>query len=125
MDTMAVGNKLVGMCREGDFSGAIAALYAKDIVSVEPVDMTGQGRETRGLANVKAKNQTWEAGHEVHSAEVLGPFPHDDRFAVLFKIDVTPRAGPMKGRRMQMEEVGLYTVKDGKVAREEFFYDMG
>jgi len=26
---------------------------------------------------------------------------------------------------MQLDEVGLYTVRNGKIVREEFFYDMG
>jgi len=30
----------------------------------------------------------------------------------------------MKGKRMQMDETGLYTVKNGKIAQEEFFYAM-
>jgi hypothetical protein len=29
------------------------------------------------------------------------------------------------GQRMQLDEVGLYTVKDGRIVREEFFYAMG
>jgi ketosteroid isomerase-like protein len=28
------------------------------------------------------------------------------------------------GQRMQMTEMALYTVKDGKIAQEEFFYNM-
>jgi hypothetical protein len=36
---------------------------------------------------------------------------------VQFDIDVTEKAS---NKRMQMSEVGIYTVKDGKVAREEF-----
>ena len=31
----------------------------------------------------------------------------------------------MQGRRMKMEEAALYTVKDGKIVEEEFFYHMG
>jgi hypothetical protein len=26
---------------------------------------------------------------------------------------------------MKMDEVGLYSVRNGKIVREEFFYDMG
>ena len=36
---------------------------------------------------------------------------------VQFDIDVTEKASK---KRMQMSEVGIYTVKDGKVSREEF-----
>ena len=31
----------------------------------------------------------------------------------------------MAGQRMQMEEAGLYTVDNGKIIKEEFFYDVG
>ncbi len=125
MSAFEVGNKLVEMCRAGDFRGALEAVYAEDIVSVEAQDLSGEGREVRGLDAVRGKTEQWESSNEVHSCEVDGPYPHDDRFTVHFKLDVTPNSGPMAGQRFQMQEVGLYTVKDGKVAREEFFYHMG
>ena len=51
-----------------------------------------------------------------------GPFPHgNDRFCVMFDYDVTNKPS---GQRFQMEEVGLYTVADGKISKEEFFYAM-
>jgi len=49
MTPMDVGTKLVELCRSGDFRGALDACYGEDIVSVEAVDMSGQGRETQGL----------------------------------------------------------------------------
>lgn len=126
MNTYQVGQKLVEMCRKGDFSGAMEALYAPDIVSVEA---TGGGgdfpRTISGIEAVRQKGAWWEANHEVHGFEASGPFPHDDRFAVLMKLDVTPKVGPMANQRMQMEEVGIYTVRNGKISKEEFFYHMG
>ena len=38
--------------------------------------------------------------------------------------DVTAKAGPMAGKRMHLDEAALYTVKDGKIIQEEFFYSM-
>ena len=63
--------------------------------------------------------------HEVHSGQADGPYPHGDRFIVFFKYEVTARTGPYAGKRMTIDEAALYTVRDGKIAREEFFYDMG
>ena len=40
---------------------------------------------------------------------------------VRFKYDVTNKPS---GRRMIMDELALYQVKDGKIVREEFFYAM-
>jgi ketosteroid isomerase-like protein len=39
-----------------------------------------------------------------------------------FRYDVTNKPS---GRRMTMDEVGLYTVQGGKIVREEFFYNVG
>nr|WP_287213810.1 SnoaL-like domain-containing protein [Mesorhizobium sp.] len=36
-----------------------------------------------------------------------------------FKFDITPKA---TGERVSMDEVGLYTVKNGKIAEERFYY---
>jgi len=42
-----------------------------------------------------------------------------DQFMVRFSMDVTPKGGA----RMSMDEMGLYTVKDGKVIEERFFFN--
>ena len=49
----------------------------------------------------------------------FGPYPHDNRFAVRFLYDITNKPS---GKRMMMDEVGLFTVENGKIVREEFFY---
>ena len=59
---------------------------------------------------------------DVPFGSVAGPWPHDDRFIVTYRYDVTNKPS---GRRFMMEEAALYTVRDGKIAREEFFYSMG
>ena len=58
---------------------------------------------------------------KVHGSVAEGPFPHGDRFIVRFKYDVTPKH---TGKRMTMDETGLYTVQNGKIVKEEFFYSM-
>jgi ketosteroid isomerase-like protein len=45
-----------------------------------------------------------------------------DQFALRFHLDVTQKAS---GQRMQMEEVALYTVREGKVVEERFLFRMG
>src|SRR5512139_3356590 len=100
--TLEVGTKLVEFCRQGQNIQAIETLYAPNIVSIEAAANPTFPRRTEGLAAIKSKNEWWLANHEVHSAEVQGPFPHDDRFIVYFKYEVTPKDGPMKGKRMQV-----------------------
>jgi ketosteroid isomerase-like protein len=123
-ETLAVGKKLVELCREGKMKEAMDQLYSPDIVSIEAGAPPGGSAKVEGIAAVKGKGEWWEANHEVHKAEVEGPFPHGDRFIVRFKYEVTGKAGPMAGKTFVMDEAALYTVKDGKVVHEEFFYSM-
>ena len=122
MDTMQIANKLVALCKEGKNRQALDTLFADDVVSVEAGAPPGMQREAKGLAAVKAKSDWWMENHEIHSAQVTGPWPHDERFVVGFQFDVTNKPS---GTRMKLDEVGLYTTKNGKIVREEFFYTMG
>jgi ketosteroid isomerase-like protein len=122
MSTMEIAKKLVELCRQGKNAEALDTLFADDAVSVEAAAMPGGQRESDGLEAIKQKGEWWFANHEVHSTSVTGPWPHDDRFVVGFQFDVTNKPS---GKRMQMDEVGLYTVSNGKIVREEFFYDTG
>jgi ketosteroid isomerase-like protein len=99
---------------------ALDFLFADDVVSVEAVAMPGAQQEIKGLAAVKGKHEWWLANHEIHSGSVTGPWPHGDRFVVGFQYDVTNKPS---GKRMKMDAVGLYTVRNGKIVRDEFFYD--
>ena len=114
-----VGKKYVALCKEGKNEECLNELFAKDAVSVEAGGPPGMDRTAKGVDAIKAKGKWWTDNHIVHSAEVSGPYPHDNRFAVRFVYDITNKPS---GRRMTMDEVGLFTVENGKITREEFFY---
>ena len=61
---------------------AIDTLYSPDIVSLEAHGTPQAPAEMKGIDKIRGKNQWWTENHEVHSASVEGPFPHNDRFAV-------------------------------------------
>lgn len=118
-----IGNKLVNLCREGKNLEAIESLYADDVVSVEAAPAPGFDQVVEGKQAVLAKARFWTENSEVHSAEVVGPFPHgDDQFAVIFRLDATMK---MTNQRNQLEEVAVYHLENGKIAREEFFFATG
>jgi hypothetical protein len=102
----------------------IETLYAPDIISIEAAGSPAVPARVEGLNAVRGKNDWWQSNHEVHRANVEGPWPHGDRFIVRFNYDVTAKDGPMAGQRMQLDETALYTVVDGKIVQEEFFYNM-
>ena len=118
--TAAVADELVSFCRVGKNMDAINSLYSPDIVSIESMGNETMPREQKGLDAIRAKNQWWGENNVVHAADVQGPFVgNDDKFAVYYNYDVTFKP---TGKRNNMEEMALYTVKDGKVVREQFFY---
>ncbi len=114
MEMTEIANGLVALCREGKFDEAMAAYYAEGIVSVE-----GDGSSVTGLAACEAKGAEWQSEHEVHGIEVEGPFVGIGQFVVRYKLDVTVKAS---GQRMVADEVGIYTVEDGKIVREVFLF---
>lgn len=123
MSTMEIGKTLVDLCRQGKHHEAMTQLYSDDIVSLEAgVPSPEMSAETRGIEAVRAKGDWWTTNHEVHSAELNGPWPNGDQFVVHMKYDVTFKP---TSKRFVMEEAALYTVKDGKIAHEAFFYTMG
>ena len=121
MTTLEVGKKLVELVRAGKNAEAMETLYDPNIISVEAGAPAGGPTESKGVAACMEKGTEWSAHHEVHSAKADGPYPHGDRFAVLFSYDITQRDSK---RRFTMNEIAVYTVKKGKIVREEFFYTM-
>jgi hypothetical protein len=114
--------EMVNRGRDGE-AAFVAEFYADDIVSIE-----GQGSEempawSAGIEAIRGKHEWWYANNEVHSTAAEGPYVghRDDQFVVRFVLDSTPKGG----ERGQMTEVGLFTVKGGKVAQEEYLYLMG
>ena len=122
MTTKDIAKKLVELCKQGKNEEVLNSLYSADAVSVEAGRPAGMSREAKGVTAIKAKGEWWMNNHEIHSASVRGPWPHDDRFVVGFTFDVTNKPS---GKCITLDEVGLYTVHNGKIVKEEFFYDMG
>lgn len=119
MSLQSVGEKFVELCRQGKNFDVMRTMYSPDIVSVE-----GDGAETAGQAAVIRKSEKWVEVNDFHGETVRGPFfsggsDATGQFAVFFTLDITRKA---TGKRLTLEEVGLYTVKNDKITREQFFY---
>ena len=122
MTTSELANKFVAMCKEGKNFDVMQQLYAEDIVSVEAARRNTGSFETAGKSAVIQKSAEWASAHDIHGATVDGPFLLADRFGVVFEFDVTPKATKL---RVKNREVAVYTVANGLVVREEFFYGEG
>lgn len=119
MSIREIAEDLVRLCREGKNVEAIQKHYHEDAISLEPIAPPDGSRESVGRDAILGKNQWWLENHGIHGGEIRGPFVDTDQFALYFRFDVTYRP---TGQRRQMTEMGLYTVENDKVVREEFFY---
>lgn len=117
MSTQEVAEKVVELVRQQAWYKALDTLYDKDIVSVEASASEGESAEKRGIDQVRGKIDWWLNAMEVHSFTAKGPFVAHDRFVVEYDADVTEKNSK---KRFQLSEVGVYTVKNGKIVREEF-----
>jgi hypothetical protein len=117
MNTEEVAQKVVELVRKQAWHEALDTLYDENIVSAEASGMGGESPEKRGVDQVRGKIDWWVNAMEVHSFKANGPFVAHDRFVVQYDVDVTDKN--LK-KRMQLSEVGVYTVKNGKIVREEF-----
>jgi SnoaL-like protein len=116
MNTEQVAKKVVELVRKQAWYEALT-LYDDNVVSVEASGMGGGSPETRGKEGVRGKIDWWVNAMEVHNFKASEPFVAHDRFVVQYDADVTDKSSK---QRRQMSEVGVYTVKDGKIVREEF-----
>ena len=121
MSVRTVAGKFMDLCNQGKHFEVMRTMYAPEMVSVE-----GDGKETVGKEPVIHKSEVFQGNNAILSQDLRGPFFMGDanassgKFAVYTAIDFTPKGG---GKRQTHAEVGLYTVKNDLITREEFFYD--
>jgi ketosteroid isomerase-like protein len=119
MNAQEIANRLVELCREGKNSEAINELYDEHAISLEPEG--SQMPRTEGRDAILRANEQWfESVQELHSAYVSDPLVGGDYFACSMNFDVTYK----EQGRMDMNELAVYGVKDGKIASSQFFYNM-
>jgi hypothetical protein len=113
MNTEQVAKKVVELVRKQAWYEALDQLYADNVVSVEG----GAGDEKGGKEAVRGKIDWWVNTFEVHSFNAGEPFVGGDRFVVPYDAEVSDKK---TNERRKLSEVGVYTVKNGKIVREEF-----
>jgi hypothetical protein len=119
MSTAEVAKGLVDLIRQRKHMEAINKYYSDGIVSVESTEAPGMPAEMKGIEAIKGKNKWFFDNNEVNGEEVNGPFVGENQFAVEYKMDITQKGS---GKKVHMEEMALYTVENGKISREHFYY---
>jgi hypothetical protein len=117
MTIQEVANRLVELCRKGQVLEAQEELYGSDITSLEPAHT--QAPPTIGKEAVLAKGKHFASTIEVrHGGSFGDPIIGGKYFSIACSLDAT-----FKERgRMQIDEICVFEVKEGKVISEQFFY---
>ncbi|MTB53709.1 SnoaL-like domain-containing protein [Lewinella sp. W8] len=119
MTTQQIADRLVELCRTGQFEEAYTSLFSQDASSHEAPGVPDG--TVVGLDNMLAKSKAWGEDMEaVHEMTVTDPFVYDNFISVGMYIDVEKK----DGTREKGSEICLYEVKDGKIISERFFYQM-
>lgn len=117
MTTEQIANRLVELCRQGEFETAQKELFADDALSIEPYSTPAFKKETKGLDAIIEKGHKFSSMvEEMHGGTVSEPLLAGNSFAVLMSMDMTMKE---KGR-MNMSELCVYEVKGGKIISESF-----
>lgn len=122
MNTQQVAERLAELLRKNDYTRAHEELFAEDALNIEMPSMNeGPMGGATGLDAIKRKGRAFtEMVEAVHANEVSTPAIAGNWFSVAVVMEAT-----MQGRgRVTMREVCVYHVRDGKIDREQFFYDM-
>ncbi len=93
-------------------------LFAENVKSTDPPDSPYFGY-AEGKVAVRNKGEEFVKKIEAfHGASTTEPVAGGNHFAVGREVDIT-----LQGLgRIQMKEIMLYEVKDGKIVSEQFFY---
>jgi hypothetical protein len=117
MTTKEIAERLVSLCRQGQFETVHKELFATDAISIEPYATPTFPKETSGLNALLEKGEKFtRLIEQVHAISISDPLVAGSSFACAMQLDVT-----IKGHgRMNLDEFCIYEVKDGKIVAEQF-----
>lgn len=118
MTTQEVANRFNELAQSGQMDKIQEELYDENAVSIEPEKSPGM-QSVEGKEAIKKKGEMFnQMVEEMHGGYSKEPIIAGNHFAVAMGMDVT-----MKGMgRVNMDEIAVYEVKDGKIVKEQFFF---
>lgn len=119
MTTQQVADRFNELAQTGQFDKIQEELYAKDAESIEPPGSQGL-KSVKGMDAIRQKGKEFnESVEEMHGGYTTAPVVGGDFFSVGMGMDCT-----FKGMgRINMQEIAVYEVKDGKIVKEQFFFN--
>lgn len=118
MSLLEKEQELQKMVGEGQMMEAFEKFYANEVVMVEPMSGTTEGKD----ANRRREEQWVEMVAEVHGGGVNGITSNEAEGITM--TESWMEATYKDGNRAKMEEVSVKKWKDGQIVHERFYYTM-
>jgi SnoaL-like protein len=121
MTTQEVANRYYELASQSKWTEIQDELHDENVTSQEPEHAALKGAQvmTKGRQAVKAKSiANREMIETIHSQYCSEPTVAGNFFSVALKRDATFKTRP----RMDLEEICVFQVTEGKIVSEQFFY---
>lgn len=115
MTTESVARELIQMLKSERNIEAIRMLYDDKIDTVE-ADPT---RSRKGKQTVLKSMQDFADSHDFKYTKIEGPIISGGSFALRLAFDAKNRS---TGDSFSVDEIAVYTVLEGRIVREQFYY---
>lgn len=116
-----VARDFTALLRQGKFEAAGDRYWADAVASVEPADLpTGIPAFVSGIDAAREKARFRFGTGRIDDLGIDGPFVTGDQFALFLDMLITD---PASGNAQPFTEIAIFTVRDGRIIEERFFYD--
>jgi ketosteroid isomerase-like protein len=120
MTTQAIADRYYELIQQHQYARIQDELYAPDAVSIEPENASGLPISVTGIDALRKKEAMFfDQVETMHGGYMSAPVVSTFFFSMMTGMDVT-----MKGKsRKKKEQICVFEVRDGKIVKEQFFYD--
>jgi len=116
MTTKEVAEKFYAYMQQGAFDKIYSELYSQDATSEEAPG--SDWPPAKGMKELREKGKKWnETVEAMHGGSTAEPVVAGNYFTCYMTMDFTRK----DGLRINMEEIGVYKVKNGRIVSEQFF----
>ena len=119
--TQEAATRYCELAKQNKWMEILDELCGPDLVNKEPEHVIVRGIQptTKGLDAIKAKGDAnRKMIEQIHSQHCSAPLVAGNFFTVVLTRDITLKGKP----RMNLEEIAIFELKDGKIISEQFFY---
>ena len=118
MTIQQIANRLSVLFRENKWEEAQEELFDENAMSIEPYNTAGL-KTVRGNEAIKQKTRDFNGEIDyVHSGYVTDPIVAGRYISFGMGMDAINK----QGKRIKLDEIAIYEVREGKIIKEQFYY---